>query len=148
MNICLYVKIQMAKELRGFVFLITIPYILQLYSFMIARVSLWCYHGPWSWMFQSWMTATTISFNDILTSRVEFLLIMKEGKTTGSFCLHCLLHVLSMIIKSGVICTSVHSCTIIMCTDVMAVCMCPCMLLVTCAITVVCIYMWILQHYR
>ena len=56
------------------------------------------------------------------------------------------MHLLSMLIKSDITCTSVHLYTIIMCTDVVAVDMCPCMLLVACVVTVVCIYMWIPQH--
>ena len=65
--------------------------------------------------------------------------VLKEDNTTGCFCLCCLLCVLSMIIKSGVICTSVHLLAITVCTYSVLVYMCPCMLLVTCATTVVCI---------
>ena len=64
------------------------------------------------------------------------LLALKEDKTTGSFCLCCLLCVLSVIIKSGAVFTNVHLYTIIICTGCtgsMVVYMHPCMLLVTCA---------------
>ena len=53
---------------------------------------------------------------------------LQEDKTVGSFYLCHLVHVLSVITKS--ICTRVCLHTIIICTDNMAVYMCPCMLLV------------------
>ena len=57
------------------------------------------------------------------------LLTLKEDIITGSFCVCCLLCVLSIIIKSGMIYTSLHLCTIIICTNGMAVYMYPCTLL-------------------
>ena len=54
-------------------------------------------------------------------SCIVMLHILKEDNPTGSFSLYCLLHVLIMIIKSGVICTSVHLYTIIIYRDGMAV---------------------------
>ena len=74
------------------------------------------------------------------------LLILKKDNTTGSFYLCCLLCVLSVIIKFGAICTSVYSYTI-MCTDVVMVYVCPCIILVACAATTACKDMWILQSY-
>ena len=52
---------------------------------------------------------------------------------------------LSMIIKTGVIYTSVHLYRIITYTDGMAAYMCPCILLVICAVTAVWEYIWIHQ---
>ena len=52
-----------------------------------------------------------------------------EDNTIGSFYLYHLLHLLSMIIKSGVLCTSRHLYTIIMCTDGTMVYMSPYILL-------------------
>ena len=75
------------------------------------------------------------------------LLSVKVDNTTDSFCLCCLLCVLPIIIKSGLICTSVHLHTIIMCTDGMAVYTCPCLLLPTWVVTAVCLYMLLLQSY-
>ena len=70
---------------------------------------------------------------------------IKDDNINGRFYLSHLLCVLS--IKSGPICKSVYLYTIITCTDGMAVYMYPCMLLVTCVATAVCISMLILQSY-
>ena len=59
------------------------------------------------------------------------LLTLKEDNTTGGFHLSCLLHVFSMIIRSGLICTDMHLYTVIIGTDDMAVYMCPCMLFIS-----------------
>ena len=67
------------------------------------------------------------------------LLALKEDNTTGNFYLCGILHVLSVIIKYGVIFTSMHLYTI-MCTVGVAVYMYLCMLLVICVV-------WILQNY-
>ena len=55
----------------------------------------------------------------------------------GSFYLCYLLLVLIIIIKSGVICISVHLYIIIMCKDGMVVYLCLCIILVTSVVTVV-----------
>ena len=75
------------------------------------------------------------------------LIALKEDNTTISFYLCCLLCVLSVIIESGVICISEHLYAN-KCTDGMVVYMCQCMLLVTCAVTAVSVYMWIFQGNR
>ena len=72
------------------------------------------------------------------------LLTLKKDDTTDITYQCCLLHMLIMIIKSGVICKIVHFYTIILCTNSKAVYMCSCMQLVTCAVTAVWIYMCIL----
>ena len=59
----------------------------------------------------------------------KMLFALKNDNTTGSFYPRHLLYVLSMIIKSGALCTSVHLYTITICTDGRAIYMCPCMLL-------------------
>ena len=57
------------------------------------------------------------------------LLALKENNTTGTFYLCHLLHVLCMIIKSDAICTCLHLWTLNICTDGVAVYLCPCILL-------------------
>ena len=78
---------------------------------------------------------------------VQFDMPCNEDHTTGSFYLCCLLCALSKIITSGAICKNVHLYTIIISRDGMAVYMCSSMLFLTCAVTVVCISMLILQTY-
>ena len=75
------------------------------------------------------------------------LFTLKEDHTSGSFCLCCLLYVLSMIIQSGAVCKSFHLYTIIICTYDMVVYKCPYLLLITCVLAVECICMLILQSY-
>ena len=61
--------------------------------------------------------------------------------------IYCLFCVLRLIIKSGVLCTGVHLYTVIICTDGVEICIYPYMLSVTYAVTLVCVYMWIIQSY-
>ena len=88
--------------------------------------------------------------------RLVMLLTLKEDDAIDSFYLCHVLCVLSMIIKSGVICTRVLLYTIIICAvhgsiyvSMYAIghYMCT-ILLALCVSTVVCIYMWIIQNYR
>ena len=69
--------------------------------------------------------------------------MLKEDNTTSSFYLCYLLCVHSVIITFGTICTSVPLYTIVKCTDGMAAYMGQCMLLITCVVTMVFIYMLI-----
>ena len=73
------------------------------------------------------------------------LLTLKEDSTSGSFYLCNLLHVLSMIIQSGAICTSVCLCTIIICTYGTMVYMCSCILLFIACVLYYMIY--VCQHW-
>ena len=68
-------------------------------------------------------------FKTQLVGVTTYNFTMKEDNTTGSFCLCHLLHILSMIIKSGAIYTSVQLYTTIICTDGMAVYIWPYILL-------------------
>ena len=63
------------------------------------------------------------------------LLTLKEDNTNGNPCLFCSLFELTVIIKLGEICTSVHLCIIFIYTNGVMLYTCPCMLLAsTCAI--------------
>ena len=57
-----------------------------------------------------------------------------------------LFNVLSMIIKPGALCTSVHLNTNIICVDGMAVYMCPCILMTIAYVVDYWIFMWQLQY--
>ena len=54
---------------------------------------------------------------------------MKDDNTTGSFQLCCLFCVLSVIIIPGYISTSMYLYITTICTEGVAVCMCPCLLM-------------------
>ena len=80
---------------------------------------------------------------------VVMLLTLKEDNMIGSFHLCCLLYVFSPIIRSGVICTSVHLYVIIIYVSTYTIGFCMCdRLLAICASTAVHAYIWILQSYR